>query len=173
VDARGTIYDCWQQPCLTFDDASLQRRISEDFPALIGEFERLLRGCLEEHHSSLCLASHPVSFATYSQPFLEACFERLARAGVRISNGDEWYGLVARRQAAKLDQERQPDGTLVCTVSGLTGKLPLMVPWRGEARVAVNGAVTEVSRQQRLGEGYVCVQLEGDGSGIRVEFGRQ
>jgi hypothetical protein len=169
VDLDGTIYDCWQQPCLTYDDSSLQQRITDDFSALIAEFERLLRGCLEDHHSTLCLASHPVSFATYSQPFVEACFELLARNGVRIYSGDEWYQLVARRHAAKLTQEVRADGTLLCTISGLTGRLPLLVPWRGDAQVTVNGTPTEAVHHRRLGEDYLCLQLDGDGTPIAVE----
>lgn len=178
VALDGKIHDCWQQPLITFDDASLIPRINNDCATLLGEFERLLEGCCREHHSSIGLASHPVSFATYSRPFIEACLAALARKGVPVYNGDEWCALHDRRHAARVKQRFEGD-TLTCTVSNLTGRLQLMIPAGGTGapparpRVSVDGAAVEGTWQRRLGEDYLFVPVEGDGSRdvqVHVDF---
>jgi len=176
VDLHGVIYDCWQQPLVTFDDATVEERMTEGLDGLIGEFRSLLQGCLEDHHTAIGLASHPCAFVPYSQPFMEACFDMLEEAGAPIYNGDEWCAIQDRRRAAKVHCRISRDNRLTYTISELAGPLPLMIPRLTqddqEWQVRINGAPAKGVRRQCLGEEYFFVQLEGvAGRKIRVEIG--
>jgi hypothetical protein len=73
------------------------------------------------------MASHPVSYATYSKPFFDALLDFICAEGVPIYNGDQWCEFNDRRNAVQVEQSVEGD-TLTCTVRGLVGSLPLMIP---------------------------------------------
>ena len=162
-DLDGTVYGCWQQPLPTFDDTSLQERIGSEPDAVFAEFDGVFTDALERTHTSIAMLSHPVSFYTYSQPFVERCFERLSGAGVPIWNADAWLQFHERRHCVGVRQASHGDGAHTITVSGLVGRLPLMIPAEsGEIEVCVGDEAVEVLADERLGRGYAFVQLEND-----------
>jgi hypothetical protein len=174
VEQNGTILDCWQQPGAVLDDASLVEAIQQNLNAVLARFMTLFNGCVYDHHTPLAIASHPVSFYTYSRPFIEACFDAFYRKHLPIYNADEWCALADRRRNAWIDFEGWAGDKLCWRVARLAGKLPLMIPAADtvgrNATVRVNGVVIESTRQRRLEEDYLFIPLVGDGSQeLRIE----
>ena len=165
-DLDGTLYDCRQQPLVTYDDASLKDRMGRDYKVLIEEFARLLNDCLTRHHTAMSLSSHAVSFVDYSKPFFEGCLDLLARDNVPIYNGDQWTQFLDRRQAVNVAQEIASDGRVLCTVSDLTGSVTLMVPCKRSGgagpTIRVDGRPVKGPVLRRLEEDYCFVPLEGN-----------
>ncbi|MHB0939926.1 MAG: polysaccharide deacetylase family protein [Armatimonadota bacterium] len=169
VDQDGAVHDCWQQPVLSYDDQTLIPAMTADPQAFVRKFAEILRPAMEEHHTTLGMASHPVSYATYSKPFFDALLDLIVAEGVPIYNGDGWCAFNDRRNAVQIEQSQDGDA-LTCTVRGLVGELPLMLPVTGPATVTVNGQPAEGIILRRLGQEYLCLQLNGDGTEIVVAF---
>lgn len=140
-DEDGVIHDCWQQPVTTYDDASLKPRIASEPASVLGEFDLIFRDAVARTHTAFTLLSHPVSFATYSQPFIEPCLARFAEAGAPIFNADQWLEFQDRRRHAVVKQRMNDDGAIEVAVDG-EGPLCLMTP-------AVHGKT-----MTRLGRAY-------------------
>lgn len=176
-DRDGSLYDCWQQPLITFDDGSVVDWLTKHVDEAFDKFRSMLRSALETTHTGISILSHPVSFCTYSQPFMERCFDQLREDGVPIYNGDEWYEFSKRRAAVSIEQSVGANGALVCSVTGLEGRIPLMVPLGeqkgGTPHAEVDGVATRGEVLQRLGEDYLFLQLEGKvaSEAIRIQVG--
>jgi hypothetical protein len=175
-DRQGTTHDCWQQPLVIYDDTSIESRVRADPRPFVAEFETLLRGALDVHHTTIAILSHPVSFATYSRPYIEACFDLLVAEGVPIFNGDEWCAFLGRRDQARIALRSCGDDGLCYVVSHLTGSLPFMIPQGAAPRspwlVFVNGMPAQSQIVRRWGVDYLAIQLDGkaDGSELIVEL---
>lgn len=173
VNESGAIYDCWQQPLVSYDDASIKEEMTRRPADILAEFERrVLRPAIGEHNTVIGLSSHPVSYATYSKPYFDALLDLLCAERVPVYNGDEWLDFIDRRNAARISQSTEPDGTIVCAVSGLRCALPLMLPLgdRGMPSVKIDGRPAAAVECVRFGRRHAVVQLEGDGREMRVEF---
>jgi hypothetical protein len=162
VDENGAIFDCWQQPMQSYDDATLKARISTDLPSVIADFEKLLRPTIERFHTAIGVGSHPVSFSTYSKPFLSACFERLQQAGVPIYSGDDWCLFCDRRHAVEMEYSRDTNGDLQIQARNVDGEFSLMIPARGGAEIRSDGQPVQSTQYRRLEEEYCFVPLCGD-----------
>ncbi len=158
-DEDGTLFDCWQQPMHSYDDLSLVEKISDDLPSVVAGFEALLGPNLERFHSAIGLGSHPVSFSTYSKPFLRTCFALLQQEGVPIYNGDDWYLFTKRRDQARMEYCRADDGRLHLQVRSVRGALTLMLP--GGARFSTNNDAP-ITALRRLECDYRFVPIDGD-----------
>jgi len=172
-DRDGTLFDCWHQPVVTYDDASVTERIRNNVADVIGDFERILRSALERTHTALPLLSHPVSYATYSSPFIEGCLDLLQVEGVPIFNGDQWCDFLDRRSAVRVRQSRLADGTLRTVVEHLRGRLALMLPVAagGGATpppVKINNAPASGVVHHRLDQDYLFVAVDAEGDEGRV-----
>ena len=171
-DGKGVLHDCLQQPLVIYDDGSLIDMIRDQVGELLRRFDAHLADVLERTHTALPFLSHPVSFATYSRPFMEACFERLRRAGVPILNGDEWLDFIDRRARVKtLVPERTGTGWRH-RIAGLRGTMTLMLPVQGKAagiRVMIDNVPSQAVFARRLEQDYLFVQLSGTGQPIVVE----
>jgi len=167
VDQDGAVHDCWQQPVLSYDDQTLIPAMTADPQGFVRKFADILRPAMEEHHTTFGMASHPVSYATYSKPFFDALLDFIVAEGVPIYNGDDWCDFNDRRNAVQVEQSVEGD-ILTCTVRGLVGMLPLMIPVNGPATVTVNGTPAEGEIIRRLGQEYLYVQLNGDGGEISL-----
>jgi hypothetical protein len=102
---------------------------------------------------------------------MEHCFDRFVEEGVPIHNGDQWCEFVDARAAARVEQSTDETGNLVYAVSGLTCRLPLMIPVSGDAtawQVTVNGADVTAPVLRRLGRDYLFVPLQGDAQGTAM-----
>jgi len=170
VDQDGAVHDCWQQPVLSYDDETLISAMTADPQGFVQKFAEILRPAMEEHHTTFGMASHPVSYATYSKPFFDALLDFIVAEGVPIYNGDQWCDFNDRRNAVQVEQSQTGD-TLTCTMKNLVGELPLMLPLTGPAtKVIVNGQPAESVVLRRLGQDYLYVQLNGDSTDINIVF---
>lgn len=169
----GAVLNCWQQPVVTYDDASVKPMMLADMAAVRESFDVLLRCALDETHTALPILSHPVSFATYSSPFVEYTLDRLVAEGVPIYNADEWLAFTDRRAAVRTRQTRDADGAVVCELDGLRGSMTLMVPAEGACSVVVDGVAVEPVLETRLGRPhlFISVTARPDGRPIRVTVG--
>ncbi len=171
-DRNGTLYDCRQQPVPTYDDSSIKEQATRDPQSLVGQFEKLLASAVERTHTAFAISSHPVSFATYSRPFIEGCFDALYREGAPILNADEWIAFLDRREAVCVSHTETSETSLSFTVSNLAGSIPLMIPVKASMKVAVNGREVPTTRIRRLEEDYLVIPLEGDGKDISITVGK-
>ena len=164
VDEDGTIYDCWQQPMHSFDEETLITRISENPDEVVQEFEAFLHPALERFYTAICVSSHPVSFSTYSKPFLEACFDRLQQENVPIYSGDEWCEFIDRRHAVQMQYSRTANGQLRLVLSNVVGAFSLMLPMGSATdnpEIYLNGELAQSAHYRRLEQDYLFVQLDG------------
>jgi hypothetical protein len=172
-DSNGRLHDCWQQPILCYDDTTIEERMrAEGTEGLFEEFDTLLRKTVEETHTAFGLLSHPVSFATYSRPYIEHIFDRLCAEQVPIVNGDEWMEFLDMRRGVRVEHEPVPDG-LRCVVRGLNGRLALMIPLTQEGTqptVLVNGAPVNASVRRCLAQEYLFSDLKSSGADCVVEI---
>lgn len=166
-DESGTLFDCWQQPMHTYDDGSIEIRISENLEELQGEFESFLRPVLQRFHTTIGMGSHPISFSSYSKPFLRHCFSVLQREGVPIYSGDDWCRFNDRRHAVTMACRETTTGQSSINVANAEGTLTLMVPLdkiEVDAQVHINGVEVEGQRYRRLERDYLYIELQGDGA---------
>jgi hypothetical protein len=175
VDDSGTIYDCWQQPMLSYDDSSLAKRITENVAEVIQEFDDMVQPIVNRYYSAIGIASHPISFSNYSKPFLTACWDILVRENVPIYSGDDWCRFIDRRHGVEIETTGNSDTQISVVVSNLSGPLTLMLPLPDKANttVTVDGAPVEGVRERRLEQEYLFVPLEGKANGgtIKVVMG--
>ena len=165
-DRDGTTYPCWQQPVISYDDSSLAELMGNNPAPLLEKFEANLQASINRTHSAFGILSHPVSFCTYSRPYMEACFDRLTAEGVPICNGDQWCDHLERRDAVRVRTLVNDDNSLTCIVSNLTGRQTLMIPLATGHAPQLDGA----TRVRRLEQDYLFIPLEGDGSEIHLNI---
>ncbi len=163
-DTSGVLYNCWQQPIIAYDDASLKEYLSVDPRAALQDFSALLHSALNNHHTAFGILSHPVSFCSYSRPYMEGIFDLMHESGAPIFNGDEWLNFLERRHAVVLLHEI--DGNSIrCRITGAHGEMTLLIPEdnRGES-------TDRTTNVQRFGRPYRAVQIEGNGSDKYLEI---
>jgi hypothetical protein len=176
-DRDGTLHDCWQQPVVTMDDTTLVELLRDRVEEAQGLFDTALDAAVETNHTALAILSHPVSFCTYSGPVVEYCFDRLHDAGARIYNADEWLKFADNRSAIRVELAKNEEGDLVCDVSGLECRVPLMVPMEhslsGDAWVTVNERPATGRVESRFGEQWCFIQLDPEehGPDARIVIG--
>jgi hypothetical protein len=173
-DRRGTLHDCWQQPVIVMDDATLIEKLGKQTDASLQEFEARLQAALRANHAAFGMLSHPTSFDQYSGPFMRACFKRLEEEGVPIWNGDRWCDFIDQRSATRLEQGTDKNGNPAYLVSNLVDRLPLMIPLKdGDERkawkVEVNGVPVAAPLHRRLEENYLFVPIEGGKKAAKIE----
>jgi hypothetical protein len=174
-DLNGTLHNCWQQPVVTYDDATLVEFLRDNADSARRVFDGALAAALKTHHTATPILSHPVSFCTYSRPVMEHCFDRLHDESAPIYSADAWLDFIDRRSIVRIEQARDDSGDIACTVSDLRGRIPLMVPAKGfEAGaidIEVNGRPAEAQRLRRIGEDWLFAQLDSSkhGSCLRID----
>jgi hypothetical protein len=159
ADEHGKVFDCWQQPMQTYDDASIKERIQENAEEYLEEFAQFLRPCLEKFHSAIGVGSHPVSFTDYSKPFLDRVFALLEKENVPLYSGDDWCDFSDRRHAIALEYSQSG-----VQIKNADGAFTMMIPSEkiGDAKISVDGAQAGSTPMRRLERDYLFVEIEGD-----------
>lgn len=162
ISERGEVYDCWQQPMTTYDDQSLIPLITNNAPEVVAQFAEMLIPVLGKTHTAIGIGSHPVSFSTYSKPFLTGCWDELQREGVPIYSGDDWCLFSDRRHAVEMSCANAASSGMKISLTNVATSLSLMIPLAedAEARVLVNGEAVPTFRYRRLEQDYLFVALE-------------
>jgi hypothetical protein len=117
----------------------------------------LVRG-IERYHTPVTLNSHPVSFATYSQPLIEDNWKTAREHGAPIVAADHWMAWTDQRDGVRLTPV--PGGWEV-TSDVAVDRLTLLFP--EGARPAADGGT--VSAQTIWGRTYAAVELTNLGAG--------
>jgi hypothetical protein len=170
-DGLDGLQDCWQQPIICMDDTTLVDKLTHRREETFEEFEERLQNALNLHHTAFGILSHPSSFCQYSGPLMERCFDRLVEMGVPIYNADAWCRFLDTRQAVHVKQSSEGPEQTVYVVSGLKGRLPLMIPVQDGAadpQIYVDESAADAIRDQRLSQDYLFVSLEGDSGGTPI-----
>jgi hypothetical protein len=106
VDTDGTIIDCFQQPTHWTEEALVHPSHGGgahwQFERGIAETNRLIEGAARTFYTPICLNSHPVSFATYSSPLIEANWDAARAEGMRIVSADRWLAWTEAREQLRL-----------------------------------------------------------------------
>ena len=170
TDQHGSVYDCWQQPIILFDDTALKGRISRDPGTMISEFGVVLEACREEHHSALGLLSHPINFSGFSRPLFEPLLKKLKEQRVPVYSGDAWCEFQDRRYNARLSPRIEESGRVSYSVDCPEAPLSLMAPFGPEeAGIRIHGRSVKGSPGRISGRHRCIFGLEGGKSEVVFE----
>ncbi|HEY7034744.1 MAG TPA: hypothetical protein VH482_25620 [Thermomicrobiales bacterium] len=164
VDTGGSLIDCYQQPTHWTEEALVHPRhpggAHWQYERAIRETDRLIEGAARTFYTPICLNSHPVSFATYSSPLIEANWDKARAEGMPILSADRWLDWTAARRALRL--ETRADGWTLhspCAVPAATVLLP------GDSVPSAEGA--DASSQVLWGRNYLALTCRDLGEGER------
>ncbi|MGH2559436.1 MAG: hypothetical protein ACRDJH_10260, partial [Thermomicrobiales bacterium] len=164
VDVDGSLIDCFQQPTHWTEEALVHSGHSGgahwQFARAIRETNGLIEAAARSFYTPICLNSHPVSFATYSSPLIEANWDKAREEGMQIVSADRWLGWTDARAGARV----VVDGDGWAVESGAAAPaLTLLFP-PGSAPTVDLGECTE---QALWGRPYGAVTLRGLAAGER------
>ncbi len=155
IDDAGTIHDCYQQPAMTFDDATLEELIHADHRPLAADFGRMLQASLDEHYTAMSFSSHPISYTRYSKPLMDDCLRQLAANRVPVYNGDDWCDFQDRRR--QIVMERTGDGNW--HLSNLAGAVTVLIPVQAGLRSVRTDGGLEARPVRRWKADYLALEL--------------
>ncbi len=165
-------HDCWQQPVLIYDDTTVRDLISEKgLDEILASQADLIERTIQETHTAIGILSHPVSFATYSRPFIERGFDLLQQHNVPIFNGDQWLDFLQRRSRVQITLHDSHDEGLLYDIQNLDGTMTLMVPSRQDAkdyRITMNDVLVDGFVERRMEQDYLLFEIEGSGERLTI-----
>jgi hypothetical protein len=171
VNEAGTVTRTWELPAQFSDETTLAAggfefslQLSEDEAFnLIGD---LLRANAAQHHSLLCVNTHPVSFATYSGGLWDSVLTEAKRLNIPRLSLEAFAQFWEQRQQIRIGATQR---TRECPLKGMraqwTVQLPahasstLLVPAPRGATFMWNGQTTPVSWRTVHGAAYAVVPL--------------
>lgn len=157
VDTDGTLIDCYQQPTLWTEEVLIHPSFVFSFKwtveRALQEVDQIVHRAANDFYTPIIFNSHPVSFATYSSPLIEGCWDRALAEGMAILSADRWLAWTQARDQARIEQ----------TATGCTVYTPIALP---ELTVLLPGAATAiqaegatVTAQTLWGQPYQMVTL--------------
>jgi predicted dehydrogenase len=167
ADRDGTCYDCWQQPLPIYDDETLVTSLGGNNDKPFDNFSRLLADAVDGHHTTVAILSHPISYATYSQPFMDRAFDALCAAGVPIYNADSWLHFCDQRDAVRIT----PTGVGAWKVVHRGAPVTVMLPAPDDQCVAgltIDGGPAATAVHQRFGRRFLTVALPDDRDAVHL-----
>ncbi|NPV07096.1 MAG: polysaccharide deacetylase family protein [Anaerolineae bacterium] len=179
VDEQGDIIDLFEQSVNFYDDASVQKVLTGEPDTEIARATLALREAADRYHTPFGFLSHPVSFFTYSSPFVKGVLRAAHDMGLPVLSADEWLEFTLARDAAGIRDTAWDGQTLSFSVtrgrdgSGLTAMAP--VPeGRSAAEASLNGQEVEPTVRSVHGHDYAFVPLPAGSTGtqsqVRVVF---
>jgi len=143
VDEHGQIIDCFQQPTLWTEECLIHPEYVFSFKwevaHAIAVTDQLIAAAAQRYYTPVTINSHPVSFATYSQPLIEANWQAAQRHGMPIVAADTWLDWTTGRDQIRL---HCTNGTWSLTTSQSIDCLSIIVP----AHITPCAATTTVQR---------------------------
>ena len=176
VDNAGRIYDVFQQPYVLYDDGSIKERLSTQADAEVAKAAKLLDACVNVHYSPLGFQSHPVSFATYAEPFIGGVMDEAQKRGVPVVSMEDWYAFTQARHDARVGLSSASEDRVECELA--VGSAPdtfvVMLPMlagRTCEEAMVDGEAKPVQPATVFGVDYATVQAKPKpGTRSLVEF---
>ncbi len=164
VDTDGTLIDCYQQPTLWTEEVLIHPGFVFSFKwtveRALAETDKIIQRAVREFYTPIIFNSHPVSFATYSSPLIEGCWDTALAEGMKIVSADQWLAWTKVRNSVSLEQDAQ--GCTVYTPQAVTS-LTLLLP----NQIAPQAENATVSRQQLWGQEYMVITLNNLAAGER------
>jgi hypothetical protein len=166
VDVDGTLIDCYQQPTLWTEEVLIHPEFVFSFKWTVAralqEVAKIIGRATQEFYTPMAINSHPVSFATYSGPLIEGCWDAALDAGAPILSADDWLAWTAARDGVRIEQEA---GGFTVQVARAMDALTILLPLDTEPQ-AVQSAV---STQRLWGRTYTAIALRQLRAGERRE----
>ena len=130
VENTGHIHDVFQQPYILYDDGSLKKRLSENAEEEVAKAAVLLDACVNVHYSPIGFQSHPVSFATYAEPFIGGVMDEAQKRGIPVVSMEDWYAFTQARYDALLRTVSVTENEVTCelAVDAMPDPLVVMLP---------------------------------------------
>jgi peptidoglycan/xylan/chitin deacetylase (PgdA/CDA1 family) len=164
VDTDGVLINCYQQPTLWTEEVLIHPHFVFSFKwsvaRALAETDKIIQRAAREFYTPIIFNSHPVSFATYSSPLIEGCWDTALAEGMQIVSADEWLAWTKARNSVQIEQET--NGCTVYTPQAIPA-LTLLLP-NASAPQADHATV---SRQQLWGEEYMALTLNNLAAGER------
>ena len=179
VDEQGEIIDLFEQSVNFYDDASVQKVLTNEPDLEIARATVVLREVADKYHTPFGFLSHPVSFFTYSSRFVKGVLAEAHKMGLPILNADEWLEFTLARDAARIEDVSWQNGALSFAVQRgcASGTLTAMVPIPEGSKVAaasVDGEAVAPVEQLVHGQRYAMMVLPaaegGETSAVYVAF---
>ncbi len=171
VDPDGAVIPCFQQPAMWTEECLINPHhrgaLRWSTQRGIEETTALIRRTVREFYTPITFNSHPVSFATYSRPMVEANWDAAREEGVRIVSADRWLEWTEARDALRLSRD---EGSWTLRSPRATGAVTLLFP-PGTAPRAEGGTT---SRQTLWGSEYEALTLRdvSAGESRRIELAK-
>lgn len=162
VDIDGSLIELWQQPTAWTEECL----IHPAHPAgahwhpdhAIQQTEGLIQAAARRFYTPITINSHPVSFATYSSPLIEANWDTARAEGMRIVSADQWLDWTEARDQLVL--ESTGDGWKLRAPTAMPA-VTLLFP----AGTAPSADGAEATTQDLWGRSYDALTVRNLGAG--------
>lgn len=146
VDTDGTLIDCFQQPTHWTEECLIHPEFVFSFKwsveKAVAETATIINRAANEFYTPIAINSHPVSFATYSSPLIEANWETALEAGMIIQSADEWLEWTEVRYQLELKADKQG---FAVTSPNAVESITLLLP----ATTTAESSEKQISHNQR------------------------
>ena len=162
VDPTGEIIDHlqiashWTEEILVSDTHGFSERWlysrAQDFT------NGIINRSISRYHTPTVINSHPVSFATYSQPLIESNWKTAREGGVPIVSPDAWVAFTDARRSVSISPT--PEGFVITAEQSMDDVVVLCA-----AGSQVSGPGVSTSSEMIWGRTYVAVTISGLSAG--------
>jgi hypothetical protein len=167
VDVDGTVIDCFQQPTLWTEEVLIHPRFVFSFKwpveRALAETNKIIVRAAHEFYTPVTFNSHPVSFATYSSPLIEGCWDAALGEGMAIWSADDWLTWTEARAAVRIEN-RTGQYTLY------TGQAMTAVSVLFPAHVRLDSSHYTVTYQHLWGREYQVATLRDLAAGATIQL---
>lgn len=129
VDEQGHIIDCFQQPTLWTEECLIHPEyvfsFKWDLVQAVAVTDQFIAAAALRYYTPVTINSHPVSFATYSRPLIEANWQAAQRHGMPIVSADRWLDWTTCRDQLHL---QCTNGTWMITTNQPLHCVSIIVP---------------------------------------------
>lgn len=162
VDVDGGVINVFQRATEAYDDLSIRDRLIADPAAEADATRAVMEQRVSTYFSPQSMLSHPVSFATYSRDYQERCWTAARDLGMPIWSAAEWAAFTKARDATRIVDVSQSDGTVGARVLGSspTGRLTVMLPLAHVDSAYVDGQPVPATGRRVFGWDYALIPVD-------------
>lgn len=169
VETDGALIDCFQQPTLWTEEVLIHPGFVFSFKwsveRALQEVDKILARAAREFYTPVTLNSHPVSFATYSSPLIEGCWQGAQEQNMSIVSADNWLAWTEARDGVRIHHAASgftADGFTVEAAQDVE-TLTILLP----AESVPEAERSVVTSQTLWGQMYTALTLHNMGVGER------
>lgn len=107
VDADGSMVNCyqlsalWSEECIIHESMGFSLKLPVDRAISIAR--GFVRDAAQLYYTPVCFNSHPVSYATYSAPLVDAAWDQAVELDVPILSADAWLDWTLARDGIRIE----------------------------------------------------------------------